>query len=1292
MTPEQIQRLTELREKYSSGQRYVAPSEPTPPAERPGFFSRMGQVASNTLWQPLVRMGGNIGQSVINAATGGNYDTGAQDALMMITGRGMENTPGDEIGFDVPEAQSGWETAADITGSVLGSLPSYISGTRALSALGRAGGLSQTGARIFGAAGTGAAMGGVHGGAKESAIQAGEFGLQEASMMLLPRSVQPIGRALFQGASGAGIGTAGQLMRGNDISSPEALTHIGIMGALPAAMEGRGIVKQLFSKAEPKLASPVAEPTVADFSEIDAAARADDAALALRKQRDLIEHEASTEGRFTAEEMNERARIEYEADALAELRMHEESAGNELLQTIKDLGGLPSLSKDSSLRGEVKKIFETTRGKQIRMQLVRKSQPLGLDKLNESLKQYGFQFDTPAQMLEAVGEAIDGARIVAYERPMEGSRLRPLGESGAVSPVLLGKVAATGAVAAASDEENRVRNTALAAGALFGVPMLKRSPELRQQMQELAGKKLTGTTRDMSFGQRALANIQRFGERFFNLDRDAMIGTIKQQAMGRAETLAGDIVKVVRNAEPVLRKLTQPQKQDFMAYLRSDRGPQAEWFLKNSGLPKEAVDSALAAVGIQKELQGIWQAAQSDPQKAALIAKTLGSWQTTAYEAYLRPQKWGHTQAQFDAVVKENMQMPQYAGMSRQQIVDDVKTWLREVKDFDGDFYRMATEGKSRMSRSAFINKKMLTPAVRDILGEIKDPWERQVLSVTKLAEGAAAAQAVTDFAKLSDARGVRLAMTQAEREAAITAASAKGDSATVSALNEMVEVPDNSGLGVLAKSTKGEKMYAQRQVLDAMKAGPGFGGKLPQWAEFISKGLGAINAPIKAVQTVWNSSTHMRNLVQIPFQAIGAGVGPLEMVKNLRRVADSGTYRNSGKTLGRLAMEDNMASAHLGFAELRSISESMEAMMSKGVSGAWARTNAAVKKLYGISDKLVRTAAYVKYMDEAEKMKMPVAAARRYAVEMTNRYTHNYSNVSEAVGIARNIPLVNPFLSYTAETLRIMKNRAEEVLSPSTPLKRRAEAALAIAGFVGLGEGMKAVVENFASDEKSRAALEAIRPVLPDFERGRLNASVGKGGEVDALNLNPFLPAGDIVSTAQGIISGDWAAVFASNPIAGARSPLWSMASEISTGRNPFSGKQNYGTYERFVEPVLKTFLPPLAPPAGRQFKELRDSFSENSEGGLGITDPLYGRTRSPKQSLLSLSGVSVKSYDMDRVLNQRFFNLDKELSDAKSEARAILRTNASAPAKKRAEDAFYKKAGEIQRRKELLLKSAGR
>jgi len=334
--------------------------------------------------------------------------------------------------------------------------------------------------------------------------------------------------------------------------------------------------------------------------------------------------------------------------------------------------------------------------------------------------------------------------------------------------------------------------------------------------------------------------------------------------------------------------------------------------------------------------------------------------------------------------------------------------------------------------------------------------------------------------------------------------------------------------------------------------------------------------------------------------------------------------------------------------------------------------------------------AAYNQFLDDGLELGMKNAEARRFAVELTNRYTQNYSAVAPSVGLLRSTPLVNPFISYAAEMLRVIKNLSDDVVNDPLAKRygpkasRRWKSAAALTTYLGLGTAITSLVDNLTMDDEDKEKLRLLIPLLPPYARHRSSPTKSYGeDEIIRQPLNPWLPAEDFVQTAKAIYAGDWDALKDNNPVFGFnKTPAFNAFMEIATGRDPVTQFPSEGN----LSAVQKNFLPGWFPgipgitPPNRNAQKLIQGFTRNEDGGIGVKDR-SGRGETPLSSLGSLFGVTEERIIPRQLLERATDKLDAQAGKAKATYRRIMGTNTNREAK---DEARKKRDNELDRIKE--------
>lgn len=188
-------------------------------------------------------------------------------------------------------------------------------------------------------------------------------------------------------------------------------------------------------KSEPP-APPKAEPTVQQTVEESVQAYGDVVSAHQHLQTQIDALAGDKASKPTVERLRAAQRKienimedEHRREELAQHESDQQEKGYELLSSVKELGGLPTLGeKGRYATGELKRIAEASKGAFLRF--FRKGAK-SLDRLRESLNERGFAFKTPEEMLMAVEDSLATKRPKYGDLFPEGYR----GGPGAMGPV-----------------------------------------------------------------------------------------------------------------------------------------------------------------------------------------------------------------------------------------------------------------------------------------------------------------------------------------------------------------------------------------------------------------------------------------------------------------------------------------------------------------------------------------------------------------------------------------------------------------------------------------------------------------------------------------------------------------------------------------------------------------------------------------------------------------------------------------------------------------------------------------
>lgn len=818
-----------------------------------------------------------------------------------------------------------------------------------------------------------------------------------------------------------------------------------------------------------------------------------------------------------------------------------------------------------------------------------------------------------------------------------------------------------------------------------GVVMSKAGKNLLRKVAPNLEPKLEAAAREQERNRPSfLGGATRFAERNIT-SAQPTVQTAQELGKGFQHDLSERATLATKNLAPIFNK-ADPKDLASIEAFNASKGTGASWSPAEESRLRSAIgDSAAESV---MELRRVEEQAQqtlsasAKPKREQLIQDTLGTYDTRAFRAFLSPDKWqkdlAANPAKRDAAVNAFAAHPSFKGMH----IEDIQ---QAVDEYGANIARKAKgQAPTNQARSQkidqflFTHRKELSPEVLDYLGEVKNPIEKRVLTVAKLLRSSAQAKTIRELLNSTDEAGNKLAMTVEERRTAIDDAVAKGDLQRANELRGYQQIEDVEGFGKMAG------MMAPREVIDALNT----------HREVMSAGydkmLSTVNNVLKQSLTVANPATHIRNWAQILTQGLIARVyNPVRYVEAVKVLRDK---RDTWRKMVRL----NIAGADYTSAELHSSAADLEEFLNPSgnriLRGAKSAGRAA-QKLYGLPDNVTRIAAYLenepRFIAEGQAKGLTGAALNDYAEKATqrfvNRYTWNYGAVSPLVKNLRNKPFINPFISYTAEMGRILKNLGEDVLTGDA--KTKAWAVANLSQLLALPAILAAAGEQQLS-EKDQKDWQVVDKLGPSYLRSQIKMPTGrnKDGTFRYLNLSPLVSAGDFYSVAKSLAKGDWSAIMGNNPLVGIdKTPALNLAATLINREDRFTGQKIKDAGD--VASVLSSSV--LPPFAGYQGKRLLRALTPNDEGGLGLVDQRTGREDTPSRVIPNLLGVPVSSVNPRALFRRAQMDASEELQDAKSELRKVLSTNAAPSVKEKAISLFRKKAQAIQEEQRRLFES---
>ena len=326
--------------------------------------------------------------------------------------------------------------------------------------------------------------------------------------------------------------------------------------------------------------------------------------------------------------------------------------------------------------------------------------------------------------------------------------------------------------------------------------------------------------------------------------------------------------------------------------------------------------------------------------------------------------------------------------------------------------------------------------------------------------------------------------------------------------------------------------------------------------------------------------------------------------------------------------------------------------------------------ELYNFGDSLYRVSSYLK--NTAPKSEGGFGMTPTKAVEELNAGLQNYRKLPVIVDVLRRWPVLGPFISFKANTVKIIKRQAEmgyeEITNPATRsggIGRILRIALFLSIPAILSEVSRKV---FDVDEKQVKELERW---YPEYRRnGTFLYFRGEDDKLKVFDFSFLWPTGDIERMFKSILKGDIKGLadaldFFSLPLLDA----WSIAIQ---GQDP-----QWGTKYRTIVDRAKAAAAYLYLPASRPIPNLEGLLKGDVRPG-NLTGPQikavidafngqpdqYGRTKQlPEEIKNFFTGIRTWDVDPEKLLAQAAIQRSGQIRELQGEYARWLRKNTLAP-----------------------------
>jgi hypothetical protein len=411
------------------------------------------------------------------------------------------------------------------------------------------------------------------------------------------------------------------------------------------------------------------------------------------------------------------------------------------------------------------------------------------------------------------------------------------------------------------------------------------------------------------------------------------------------------------------------------------------------------------------------------------------------------------------------------------------------VNMHEGDFTEFLSASREmpgRPYKGIFKPRRIEDVAVRELLGEYKDPLVNYFKSATFLHADLQYQQMYRDIAD-----------DLLERGLASIGRKSGPFKHPLSGGRELVPFVDN--------------IFVTKDIFHSLNTARDLG---HWWATQLPKYLSFVNYPAKMNVTMFNTATQSRNIINMPAFMLMQGHRPLFGTGMAKGVEASYRYgllrpkdlltidRTDPDIVADLAIlaKENLLGQNVDFGDVKRFREPVSDFLHRRAASPHATVRGAAKAAQKVEEKLVNPVTqFYRSTDDgprfgllrAERARYQKAGftedeARNMAVEVVRESMTNYAEVPKAVRFVREFPVFGPFVSFPAEIARITKNTAfravQEIKSGDPRLVSIGYQRLA--GMVGttiVGPAALRTAGNLWSNATPKEH-SAVRDFLPEF------------------------------------------------------------------------------------------------------------------------------------------------------------------------------------------------------------------
>ena len=476
---------------------------------------------------------------------------------------------------------------------------------------------------------------------------------------------------------------------------------------------------------------------------------------------------------------------------------------------------------------------------------------------------------------------------------------------------------------------------------------------------------------------------------------------------------------------------------------------------------------------------------------AEIIMNSEGVYTTRSYRLFLSPKKWNKFMKSKEGdVIRQNAETAIRNIYSNKGITltdAEVTGEINKIlKSPDRKVDRSSGKTSASIDLSSLMHRKKIPIEIRELMGEVKNPFLNYYITLTKLANMAESMKFIDQFARAGKDEWLF------DRPV--------GDFDTPLYSKESLQ-----------GRIMGKEVYTTSDIKQAFDDLGGI-----KTNSLILKSLIAFNSIPKFMMTLANYPGIVRNFTSsLMINMANGRLSPSAMKRGAELMVADMKSESSFDGILKMLYEKGILGESVKLGDIKSYAEDFMSGSSEWdrfydgvVAKSFGKTMDVMKRAWSVGDDINRIIGFFGELDKlksAYKGTKTIEELHNIAAEKIMLTTPTYSRTPLIVSAIKKIPVIGPFPSWTAEIIRVSGNTLALAVKEMKNPKERTIGITRMASFIAVNAipiAIKEVSQHYNGTDDND--IERYRALLPDYAKNnQIIPMTASGGSLDYINMS---------------------------------------------------------------------------------------------------------------------------------------------------------------------------------------------